>query len=53
MAHISEVDRKLACFKALEIDEKLQLSFIRKPVLDGFLRDSVLARAQIEASTYI
>ncbi|GEN71478.1 hypothetical protein CLA01_15500 [Chryseobacterium lathyri] len=53
MAHMPEEDRKLACLKALELDEKLRLSFIRKPVLDGFLRDSVLARAQIEASVYI
>ncbi|MCY1498059.1 hypothetical protein D9M68_320360 [compost metagenome] len=52
MSHMSEADRKLACLKALEIDEKLKLSFIRKPVLDGFLRDSVLARAQIEANIY-
>lgn len=53
MSHLSLVDRELACLKALEIDEKLKLSFIRKPVLDGFLRDSVLARAQIEASAYV
>jgi hypothetical protein len=52
MAHLSLADRELTCLKALEIDEKLKLSFIRKPVLDGFLRDSVLARAQIEANTY-
>jgi hypothetical protein len=53
MAHLSLADRKLACLKALELDEKLHLSFIRKPVIDGFLRDSVLARAQIEANIYI
>lgn len=52
MAHLSLADRELTCLKALEIDEKLKLSFIRKPVLDGFLRDSVLARAQIEANAY-
>lgn len=53
MAHLSLEDRELACLKALEIDEKLHLSFIRKPVIDGFLRDSVMARAQIEANVYI
>ncbi|MGG1922128.1 hypothetical protein AB1278_09990 [Chryseobacterium sp. NRRL B-14798] len=53
MAHMPEEDRKIACLKALELDEKLNLSFIRKPVLDGFLRDSVLARAQIEANVYV
>jgi hypothetical protein len=53
MLHLSLADRELACLKALEIDEKLKLSFIRKPVLDGFLRDSVLARAQIEANLYV
>lgn len=52
LAHIPEDDREISCLKALEIDEKLQLSFIRKPVLDGFLRDSVLARAEIEAKHY-
>lgn len=53
MAHLSLADRELACLKALQIDEKLELSFIRKPVLDGFLRDSVLARAEIEANVYV
>ena len=53
LSHIPENDRKITCLKAIEIDEKLQLSFIRKPVLDGFLRDSVLAKAVIEANQYI
>ncbi|MGH1388349.1 hypothetical protein [Kordia sp.] len=53
LAHLSENDRKIACLKALELDEKLQLSFIRKPVLDGFLSGSVLARAEIEARLYV
>ncbi len=53
MSILNEPIRKTACLKALEIDEKLQLSFIRKPVLDGFLRDSVMARAEIEARQYI
>lgn len=53
LSHLSESDRKLTCLKALKKDEELELSFIRKPALDGFLRDSVLARAQIEASHYI
>lgn len=52
MAIIPEPIRKIACLKALEIDEKIELSFIRKPVLDAFLRDSVLSRAQIEAKQY-
>ncbi|MBR9846389.1 MAG: hypothetical protein GYB35_09930 [Algicola sp.] len=51
-AHLSEADIKLTCLKALKLDEKLELSFIRKPALDGFLKDSVLSRAQIEAKYY-
>lgn len=53
LSHLAYNDRELTCLKALELDERLQLSFIRKPVIVGFLRDSVLARAQIEANSYI
>jgi len=52
MVHLSEADRNLACFKFLDKDESLGLSFIRKPALICFLRDSVLAQATIEARLY-
>ncbi|SMP00137.1 hypothetical protein SAMN06265348_1401 [Pedobacter westerhofensis] len=52
LQHLSEADRKLCCLKALEKDETLELSFIRKPALDGFIDESVMAKAEIEARYY-
>lgn len=52
LAHLSVADRKLACFKSYEKDESLQLNFIRKPALVGFLTGSTLAQAAIEAKHY-
>jgi hypothetical protein len=52
LAHLSEGDRRLTCFKGYEKDESLQLNFIRKPALTGFLNDSTLSQAAIEAKHY-
>lgn len=52
MGHISDDDRKFTYFKYMEKDESLQLSFIRKPAIDGFLNGSLLAKAEIEAKYY-
>lgn len=52
IAHLSDDDRKLACFKSYEKDESLQLNFIRKPALVGFLTGSTLSQAAIEAKHY-
>ena len=49
---LSEADRELCCLKALEKDESLELTFIRKPALDGFINESVMAKAEIEARYY-
>jgi hypothetical protein len=52
LAHLSVDDRKLTCFKSYEKDESLQLNFIRKPALTGFLNGSTLSQAAIEAKHY-
>jgi len=52
LQHLSLADRKLCCLKALEKDESLELTFIRKPALDGFISESVMAKAEIEAKYY-
>lgn len=52
LQHLSEADKKLCCLKALEKDESLELNFIRKPALDGFIDESVMAKAEIEARYY-
>jgi hypothetical protein len=52
IAHLAIEDRKLACFKSYEKDESLQLNFIRKPALVGFLTGSTLSQAAIEARHY-
>lgn len=52
LVHLSEDDRRLTCFKAYEKDESLQLNFIRKPALIGFLTGSTLSQAAIEAKQY-
>lgn len=52
LAHLSVADRKLTCFKSYEKDETLQLNFIRKPALTGFLNGSTLSQAAIEAKHY-
>ncbi len=52
---ISRLDEatKKECYQAfLEIDEKKELSFIRKPALEGFLTGSTLSQAAIEAKYY-
>lgn len=52
LSHLSLADRQLTCFKSYEKDESLQLNFIRKPALEGFLAGSTLAQAAIEAQYY-
>lgn len=52
LQHLSLADRKLCCLLALEMDESLELSFIRRPALDGFISESVIAKAEIEAKYY-
>jgi hypothetical protein len=52
LQHLSQADRELCCLKALEKDESLELTFIRKPALDGFINESVMAKAEIEAKYY-
>lgn len=52
LQHLSEADRELCCLKALEKDESLELTFIRRPALDGFINESVMAKAEIEAKYY-
>lgn len=52
MSHLSLNDRKLTCFKSYEKDQSLQLNFIRKPALEGFLNGSTLAQAAIEVKYY-
>ena len=51
-SHLTETDRIKFCFKSYDLDESLGLSFIRKPALVCFLRDSLLAQASIEAQNY-
>lgn len=52
LSHLSLADRELTCMKALDIDEALELSFLRKPALSAFLSGSPMAKAQIEARLY-
>ncbi|HAF31053.1 MAG TPA: hypothetical protein DCG75_18610 [Bacteroidales bacterium] len=52
LAKYSEVDRKLFYNKWMEKDEECHLNFIRKPALTGFLNDSVLSQASLQARQY-
>jgi hypothetical protein len=45
-------EREMFYMGALDFDEKLELSFLRKPALEAFLSDSPMAKAQTEASFY-
>jgi hypothetical protein len=52
LAAFSENDRKLFYNKWMEKDEECHLNFIRKPALTGFLNDSVLSQASLQAKQY-
>ncbi len=39
-------------YNFLSKDESLELNYIRKPALDGFINESVMAKAEIEARHY-
>ncbi len=49
---IPEVHRDSCYFEFLENDEEIELDFLRLPSLIGFLKESILAQAQLEASVY-
>lgn len=52
-AHLDISDRKSLCMLSLELSERLGLSFISKPTLDGLLSGSNIMQAEIEALDYV
>ena len=51
-SEFSEDQKNLFYFKWMEKDKEVELDFIRLPSLRGFLNESTLAQAQLEASAY-
>jgi hypothetical protein len=49
---LTQSDKKTIYFENLEEEEKLGLSYIKKPALKAFLGGSVLAQAALEAKAY-
>ena len=52
LSHLSNADKELTYGKYMEKDAENNLNYIRKPALEAFISESVLARAESEAKLY-